>query len=331
MKQTRLQKSKKVLVITGPGIGDAVLSVPLFNTLRENLPDAQIDSISWTLPGKKGDSLGKTILEKSCKIDNIIEMDQRLSILSKITRALKIISRRYDLVIDCYPGTNKTALFSFFAGKKTAGFEFNKNYSILYNIKIKPNRENKVVLESNLLKKIGFEVKTPKLVDFSEKNKKTNAIGVSFSRDSEIYRSWSDENWAMLLDKLNRKVIFVGTDSNLKRINSVRKMMKNRKTNVFLNKTIQDVVDLISGLDLFITENNGIMHLATTTNVQLIALCGPSFYGWGPYGENSTEIRAYTHSGGPCDKSSCKKGCIGSMSKITIDQVLKEVNKKLSK
>ncbi len=336
---------KTVLIITGPGIGDGILSVPLFKTVRENIPHAKIDSMQWI----DTRSVSKEILKKFCKIDNFKEVSWMWNSIKKWANLAVILAKQYDLVIDAYPGSDKTALFAHYAGKYSAGFRFNKKNYNLYDISIDPKKKNKVLAEAELLRKIGFEVKEPSLEKmtnnkkygkevgvFFKKNKIKKSIGVIFPRDLDIIRAWDNKKWVQILNKIMKKyksdIIFIGSNLNKKRIKEIRSQLKNQeKTHVFSKENLEEVATFIEKLDLVLSENSGIMHLATTTNVPLIALCGPSFYGWGPFGRNSTEIRPRPHAGGPCDSKPCKKGCKTVMKKIQVRQVWKEIVKKLGK
>jgi heptosyltransferase-2 len=342
-----IKNIKKILVILGPGIGDTILTIPLITTLRKNLPNATINGINWISPMNKADKSSAEIIKKYFKLNKLISVDIRLSFFEKLKILLKIMHTGYDLVIDCYPGTDKTALFAFFVGKYKAGFDFNKKYSFLYNTKIKPKKENKVELEQELLKKIGFKIEKIKLKTNTNEEKNINstnnylqkegiksAIGVSFARAKFHLRTWQNEKWAEILDKIidnnKKELIFIGSIQNKERMDSVIKLMKNKKIHFFLDHPLDETATLISKLNLFLTENNGIMHLASITNVPLIAICGPSFYGWGPYGDNCSEIRGSYPCGGPCDSGICRIKSNICIKGISVDKVWKEIKKKLS-
>ncbi|MGH2574772.1 MAG: glycosyltransferase family 9 protein, partial [Ignavibacteria bacterium] len=63
-----------------------------------------------------------------------------------------------------------------------------------------------------------------------------------------------------------------------------------RHCGVLMNNTA-----LISMLDLFITNDTGIMHLAAGLSVPMTALFGPTnAYEWGPIGENKISVQSST-------------------------------------
>ena len=56
---------------------------------------------------------------------------------------------------------------------------------------------------------------------------------------------------------------------------------------------LMDNLALISLLDLFITNDTGIMHLAAGTDIPMVSLFGPSkAYEWAPVGENKISIQS---------------------------------------
>lgn len=106
---------------------------------------------------------------------------------------------------------------------------------------------------------------------------------------------WSVANYIRLIEELNDQFdcsfILTGSSSDLEEIKLVSAGVKVR-TYHFLNHTIPQLAALISRLNIFITNDTGVMHVAGTTPTPQISIFGPTNpFNWAPVGPNKYFIR----------------------------------------
>ena len=123
---------------------------------------------------------------------------------------------------------------------------------------------------------------------------KSGVIGLHVGAGKPQNR-WSAIKFAELIDQLHQQykcsVILTGSSSDIEEIEYVNKHTK-VKTVQFLNKTIPELAALISRVNLFITNDTGVMHVAGTTGTPQISVFGPTNpFNWAPVGPNKYFIR----------------------------------------
>jgi ADP-heptose:LPS heptosyltransferase len=281
----------KILIIIGPAIGDCLLSVPFINGMRNTYPNAEIDTLALVNRAAPGLSEGFQIIKKYCgHINNMLEIEENTNVLRKGAIFVELIKKQYDLVCDLWPATGKKTFFvNAITQGKTAGF------TKKHDIYIIPNKtDHKCVMEAKLLSKI-----TGKKYDgmilypgFRVQGNKYNVVTVSVSRDDDPLRSWPIERWAEILKKIHKEykmdIMFIGAQVNKGRILDIFKLL-DFKPIISLDE-LNKIPMYISKAKLHLSENGGLMHIATTTLAPVISI-SQSEPGWAPYGNHNTEIR----------------------------------------
>jgi ADP-heptose:LPS heptosyltransferase len=327
---------KNIAVLKGPGIGDVITSIPLLRNIRKNFPKSRVIVFNEINYGA-----GKDVL-KNCKyIDGMEGLNQE-SLLSMLKTIRKIRKQKFDVIIDSFPSTWKTAVFCYLSGAKTKmGYENNK-LSFLYNVSTRYRTQNKVDLECDLLEKIGAKSSDRHLelfFDFKKSDKKISKILrehkiknkiflIHAGRTEDVVRTWEDIKWAQLADLIIEKkkasVIFIGSHMDSERTSRIVGRMRHTATNLTNTLNLEETADLIKRAKLFVCINGGPMHIAAALNKPLVVLTGDSKPGWDPYGKNSYVIRKNkkvfrdTH---------YRKGNNYFMSLIEVDDVMKQINK----
>ena len=112
-KNSLYSKDKKVLIIRTDGIGDALVTIPLFRSLKKVYPEGEIDCL--IRPNSKD------VLENIPYIHRII---QSFSRWGDIINAIKLKKQRYDVVISPRPDGYFFNHFIAFliGGKRRVGF-----------------------------------------------------------------------------------------------------------------------------------------------------------------------------------------------------------------
>jgi ADP-heptose:LPS heptosyltransferase len=299
-------KIKKIAVLKGPGIGDVITSIPLLRNLHKNFPKAKIIVFNEITYGA-----GKDVL-KNCPYVDKIENLNHGSIFSMMKTIRKVRNEKFDIIIDSFPSTWKTALFCHFSDAKIRMGYDNNNLSFFYNIKIKYKNQNKIDLECDLLEKLGVKAKDRALelfFNFKKSNRKISQIMrehkikgklvvIHAGRTEDVVRTWEDSKWAQLADLLIEKyrasVIFIGSEMDSERASRIIGRMRHTAVNLTKTLSLEDTAALINRSNLFLCINGGPMHIAAALKKPLIVLTGDTKPGWDPYGKNSYVLRKNT-------------------------------------
>jgi len=292
------KQHQKFLIIKLWAIGDSIITLSLIKALRTKIKGSHIDILTRNrvLP-----------VYNSYDHDKIINLDK----LQDIFFLLKHI-RYYDIVFDCEPYLNLSALIAFFAGKERIGFK-NQFRSRLYNKTVLFNKKQHMVknylqmlrcigikYETKKLEKLQINKKYQKRIDtflMRHKVKKTDLLigitpGVAQSAKS---RMWFEDRFAQLADKLiedKAKIVFIDSAENKRIVAKIMKMMNNKAIDASGIFNLYEVFYLISRCKIFISNDTGPMHIAAAQGCKTIGLFGPNTPTlWAPYGKDNISIR----------------------------------------
>ncbi len=284
---------KKFLIIKLWAIGDSILTLSLIRGIKEKFDYDTID----VLTGKNN----KAVYE-AYNVNNIYPV----GIFSLILFSIKNF-RKYDLVFDCEPYFNISAIAAFFTGKERAGFA--KQFrSRLYTKKVKFRKDQHMVQNYlDMLRIVGVDYNTDKLEPLTTEKtyhtkpdnllpvgKKVIGISPGVGRSSKN-RMWYPERFAELADKIiekyNYQIILVDEERNRKIAEDITSKMKNPVINAAGKLNLKETFYLISKCNIFISNDTGPMHVAAAQGCKTIGLFGPNTpVLWGPYGKDNISI-----------------------------------------
>ncbi|OGF47170.1 MAG: hypothetical protein A2231_09445 [Candidatus Firestonebacteria bacterium RIFOXYA2_FULL_40_8] len=322
------QNIKKILVIKLRGIGDTVLMTPLVSNLKRYYKEASITCVI-TRPGKE-------ILKNNSNVNRIITFDGFFDTFLQV-----FMAGRFDMVI-CPQASRKSALLSLAARApvKIVNNHNGRNYFTTVRVGKPEEYEDAIDRDLDCLRTIGIPVKTKKVEVNLLKNEKYDIrkygfsgkdklIGISVSA-SRKNKMWFKERFAELADKLikdyNFKIIFIEDPKDPDALKQVIRLMKNKPFTI-CERNLRKVMALLSGFDLFIGNDSGLLHIAVALEIPSISIVGPEeAVIFNPYSEKD---RHYVLSADldckPCWKDDCILPlCLDA---ISVDQVLKSVLK----
>jgi ADP-heptose:LPS heptosyltransferase len=323
---------RKFLVIKLWAIGDSILTLSLIKGIRESYEGAIID----VLVRKRV----KDVFE-CYPVDSIHNLDS-ISDLMKLLR----MQHYYDVVFDCEPYLNLSAIFAFLLGKERVGFS-KQIRSRLYTKIIDFNKEQHMVQNYlDMLRIMGKQYEAQHLEKLSipsEDKKRVDDYFLNFQgkiivgitpgvAETSKNRMWFEDRFAELADRiidiLKCEVIFVDSPSNKKIVDKVISKMKQKPLNSVGMFTLKETFYLISGCNMFISNDSGAMHIAAAQGCRTIGLFGPNTpVLWGPYGIGNISI--YKTSLTPAirnDKGIFREGNReGYMGCISVDDVFEAV------
>lgn len=323
MKKVDIESVRNILIINLGGIGDVLLSIPALRALRQEYPRGYIALL--TVPRSK------TVIDNLKLIDRIIPFELSFSGLLELKRNLG--EKRFDLAINMRTITSfisalkMAVLFSLIGARYRAGRDTGGRGFFL-NIKI-PEKDlatmHDVDYNLKIVKRLGADT-DDKSINLDIKEEDARFIKDYLSRndvaESDLLvginpgttwpsRRWPIENFAKVIDILNKrgyKIVVTGSKGEIHIANKLKELT-DAKILIAAGKTsVGQLIALINRFNLFITNDNGPMHLASVLSTPLVAIFGPGEPGrFRPYyNPDKSKILYKKVKCSPCFKRDCK-------------------------
>lgn len=309
------QKIERILVVELLQIGDLLVATPVLKALKEKYKQAKIDILIQ--PNLK------SLLETNKNINEYIPYTSFTEVKQKLKE------KKYDLGIILHPGSLKISKLLWLAGVKyrvgatKTGFLSGKGFFL--NKKIKPNNKWQQKIEDNLdvIRSLNIEPKEKPKIEMTRDQtaKKTVAQFLKKWKGKKIIihasskhhsHHWMPERFARLADTLYIKykvtIFFTGTKDDHHEIEYILHHMKHKHHayNLAGKTSLQELIALIEQVNLVITIDTSVTHIASATNTPLVVLFGPTVpIFWGPSSKNSRYIWKEQEACVGCRRSFC--------------------------
>ncbi len=337
-------ENPRILLIKLGAVGDVILSVPAFRAIREKFPKAKI----CCLTARETSS----ILIHCPYIDELIIYDYKnkdKGFLGLIKLIRSLIHYRFDFSIDLQ-NNRKSHIIAFFSLiSKRYGFDVPKKFSFLLNMKTPLPGKSMSPLEHqfNILGLLGIKLENPSLElwpDTQDEDyinellenewlpKQKLLIGINIGASNR----WQSKRWPLeyistLCEELAKndiRVCLTGTHDDLMNAKLIKTHAKEAKPVILCGKTnINQLACLMKKLSAYITGDSAPLHIATACKIPIIALFGPT----DPTrhlvpSQKCTLIRKDLPCS-PCYKSKCRIRSKKCMRLITVEEILRTLNK----
>ncbi len=342
----------KILVRGTNWIGDAVMSIPALRELRRIFPDSQITlhTRSWA----------DGLFRDAEFIDELVTFDKhRWKIKDVYDNSQFLRDDKYELAI-LLPNSFEAALTSFLTriprrigyNKDVRGLLLtdpiavpewkNRKHEVYYYLNLIAEVERRVLGRDTVSQaipntdlKISEERKNEarkKLSDLGvDLSRKTVALGVG-STNSRAKR-WPAERYAALNDRLQNEmdanVLLVGSKGESDVSNAVAKLSVKPPLNLTGQTDLAEAVAILSVIDLLISNDMGLAHIAPAVGTATIAIFGPTnSETTRPFSFNAEVIRKEVECS-PCMLRDCPidHRC---MTRITVDEVFEAAERLLT-
>ncbi|MFZ2385320.1 MAG: glycosyltransferase family 9 protein [Candidatus Omnitrophota bacterium] len=154
------------------------------------------------------------------------------------------------------------------------------SHCFMYNPKISEFRNNLNLLKHldvPLEKSVSFRLNKYNIIKVT--GDKTR-IGFHVGRPNAQRPGWSIENFSKLIFLLRNKYeadIFVfGGSEEMEVSRCLEDIFKKHINNYIGEKSLEETIDYIHSMDLFVSNDTGLMHIAASQGIPLIALFGPT-------------------------------------------------------
>jgi len=334
---------RKILIRSANWVGDAVMSLPALASVRLSFPRAEIFILAkpWVADlFRDSPEIDRVILYQSPGIHEGFRGKWRLA------RELKL--ERFDLALHL-PNSFESALISFLArirqraGYNTDGRGIILTHRVPVNGEIKKGHQVEYYL--HLLESLGFQrgedvptLKTsPKIREEAEGILKSHGvkesdplIGVSPGAQYGSAKEWFPERYGELADRIARemgaRILIVGSMGDRLVASQICRKTGPAAIDLAGSTTLAQAMGIIARCRLFITNDSGLMHVASALGVPLVAIFGSTDpRRTGPLSKNSRVLYKSIPCA-PCLKTECPEDrkCMGL---ITVDEVYEEVKK----
>jgi heptosyltransferase-2 len=308
----------RILVIAPNWIGDALMAQPLLALLRERRPGLKIDVLAppWVAP----------VARRMPEVDEVITAPFRHGGLQlgerwRLGRSLK---DRYDEAI-VLPNSWKSALLPFFAGiSKRTGYVGEARYGLLNDRHGNPER-----LMRRHYARLAGEASEP----LPRPHLKIDAAGIERVRKRfELPARYAvlcpgaeygpAKRWpffAELADRVGMPAVLLGSANDAAAAAGIAGI------NLAGQTSLDEAMDVIAGAQVVVSNDSGLMHVAAALGRPLVALYGSSSPEMTP--PQAGKVLWLRVECSPCYQRECPLGHFRCMREMSVDRVLKEMEK----
>jgi heptosyltransferase-2 len=333
----------KIVVQGANWVGDAIMSVPALRELRRIFPDASVTlhTRSWV----------EGIFRDADFIDDIQSFDRGRSAFEDVRRQSKLLrEQKFDLAI-VLPNSFESALAAWLARvPRRFGYSKDARRLLLTDAVEVPEwkgKRHEVYYYLNLIAEVEGALQGTRSVGSGEpimslevsnerkergreflfasgadRGKKTVGLGVG-SANSRAKR-WPAENYARINDflqmEMNSNVVLFGAANETDVAEIVMEKAKLKPIDLSGKTSLETVTALLSDIDLLISNDMGLAHIAPAVGTKTITIFGPTDPDTTrPYSNNATIVRKMVECA-PCMLRDCPidHRC---MTGITVEEV----------
>ncbi|OGC78391.1 MAG: lipopolysaccharide heptosyltransferase II [candidate division Zixibacteria bacterium RBG_16_40_9] len=339
----------RILVVRFSSLGDLVLTSSPLKSLHQAHPQAQI----FLLTKSKYQKLAECLPF----VTQVISIDPEKSHkgLKGFFRLIKELkSYNFDVIVDLHSNWRSFLIRKFLAAPQKIKYDKRSLARFLMVhwkvLKIKP--QHTLELYNSALRKLGdgSRILPPQLIlqpadlnwasDYLKERKVFPGdflVGLSPGAKWETKR-WDKEKFVevgeILAEKVNAKIIIFGDEKESELVNYIAQNLNGQNPVCALDLKLNQLVALIDQCKLFISNDSGLMHIATARSVPTVTIFGPTHpkLGFTPFGEKSIALTANVKCS-PCSlhgKTPCYQKSRFCMDFISPQQVVEESLKILS-
>jgi len=324
--------TQKLLIVPQNWLGDVVMSQTLLKKIKSNNSDVSIDILI--------NSSYKDLVERMPEINKALLLDcnhKELGILKRYRLAKKIRGSYNQSII--LSRSIKSALIPYFAKIPIRTGELGElRYILINDLKYFSNEDRRKTAHRYISmfsdKKEELDEKYyPSLKPDHENIKNlTEKYNLNTSKKIVIFapgaaygpsKMWPVEKFKELGEKLNKNYFIIILGS-LDEKNIGDKIITHKDMINLCGKTsITDAVDLMHISKFCVSNDSGLMHLASATNTKSISIYGATSPDLTPPLTTNKEIHYKQISCSPCFEKKCKYGHYNCLSEIQVNDVFK--------
>ncbi|MCX5706298.1 MAG: lipopolysaccharide heptosyltransferase II [Candidatus Omnitrophica bacterium] len=319
----------KILFMTLSNIGDAVLTLPVLDILRENFPEAKITVICGVRP--------KEIFEGNPAFHKLVVYDKHRGLKEKLKLFNELRKERYDLIVDLRNSLLSRILLARYRTSVFVGFP--KTIKHMWARHLYRIQNPKLKIKSYEPLKKSFYIRQEDQESINQVLKEnsiseTDKIIVIAPGARSHTKRWEKEKFSELVTILNKgfqaKIILVG-DKEDAEINKY--IAKNAGSPVldFSGRTsLAELAVLLKKSKLLVSNDSATLHIASYFDTPVVAIFGiTDDEKYGPWSKNNAVVKKEIFCR-PCEKAQCRFGTLECMSLVKVGDVLREARNLLN-
>lgn len=329
----------KIVVCKFKGLGSIIQATPMLQSLREIYPNAEITFLST--------KANLAFLTRIKVIDNIVTVDDSsiLKLIGSLSRTIFVlIKKRPEVYIDLEIYSNFSTLVTLSSlSKNRIGFYLRSSsfkmgiytHMMYYNTNLPISEVYMQIarLFSNKASSKGLYPIYKTIVKTGQYNLENYIVINPNASDLRIERRWDGAKFRLLTNWLctnypNKKIVFIGSKSEFPYVSAVLDKLEYPNLLNAAGKTnVDELIQLIHGAELMISNDTGPMHIAFSCNTPTVALfgpCSPEQYAW----NTNTKIIYKKVYCSPCVHEFITPPCKGNntcMKLISLQDITKEI------
>ncbi len=332
--------TEKILVMGPSWVGDMVMAHSLFQALKKQNENVQIDvaAPAWTLP----------LLDRMPEVTNKIALPFKhgqLSLIERFQFGRSLRSRQYTQSISLV-NSLKSAILPFAANiKKRTGFLGEMRYGLLNDIRpldkttLPKTVERFVVLGLSKGQKL-TKIPRPKLLADPKNAKEVlKRLNISLAENKILglcpgaefgeAKRWPVAHYAAVANTVldqGWEVILFGSNKDIQVIQSINQLTQSRCIDLGGKTKLGDAIDIMSLCDAIVSNDSGLMHVAAALDKKLIAIYGSSDPLHTPPMHPDAIIEYLALECSPCFKRECPLKHLNCLKNIHPNLVIKNLS-----
>ena len=307
---------KKIFIEIPSWLGDAIMATPAITNIIKSYPDAKITLLGSFVSTKafiNYENIEKIIIDDTKKSKN------RFKALINLAKSLG----SFDLALSFRRSFSSKFMMFFIKAKQK------------HNYKRYTKEEIHLVLRYN-----DFVNRVLKLnnsagdlrLNFSPFLYKNKTLGVNPGATYGSAKRWYAKEFAKVATSLASKydIVIFGGPNEVDIANEIEDELKNSGIKNYENlagkTSVQELIEKIAGLELFVTNDSGPMHIAAAYKIKTIAIFGPTkFSETSQWNNPNGKIITKNLECSPCMKRECPLKHHNCMKQISADDVLEAI------
>jgi len=258
-------KKKKLLIELPTWLGDCVMATPAIENIVSYYKDVQITFV--------GSKISIQAMKHHPKIKDIEILEKNISDIKKIRKNKEAFDAFFS-----FRSSYRSQLLKFLSRSQNK-YQFSKNK---YDFGHQVEKYNNFVNDSLSINCKPGNLRIYKKPNSSEMKSKKPLVGINPGAAYGSAKRWNPKGYSEIAKALAKEyeILIFGGPNELDVAMEIENALKKSKISNYQNlagKTdIEELIDLVSNLSLFITGDSGPMHIAAAFQIPTVAIFGPT-------------------------------------------------------
>jgi len=316
---------KKVIFITLSNIGDAVLTLPSLDYLKERFKQAQFTVLSG--PG------ASVLFASDPRIKENIAYDKHAPLGKKIYLFNRLRKEKFDVIIDL-----RDTVFRWITPAPYKNPYIIRLPKDVRHLRLRHLYKTKAAFKDKLDVKDIESIRSSLCIDNVAKDKTQSLLKAhNLSLDSDYVvvsagsrspaKRWHKEGFAKICDELLKhySVILLGDDNDCAVNQDINSQLNGRCVDLTRKTDLSEAITVLSKAKLVICNDSAISHISSYLNRPTLVIFGPTDENkYGPWSKNCAVARKNTFCT-PCEGDNCKNNWL-CMKNIPLRSVIDYAN-----